>query len=553
MSVQPVLLIGTLCIVREHFLPVIKLREILDRISQRVVHRLIRAHREHYVRTSPRHDRVHQRTGIDHFDVDLDTALRGKGIIHHGLQDRTLVTSGQNPYLDNFLAGAFRVDITYRIVINHKGCPKRFHLMQQLCSHICLLLLRLGIDTADYQIVDVEFGLTQVQCRRSQSRYIVLKCHKLQSDLLRLLAETLQLLRHCLGGGDAVRLLSAVCHHIVHEFEQSLGFEIHRLYDLGIASLDIVVPVLVRVRTRVYQHLSVNLVQSESGILQLLENGSDTAQCRLQSDGMDTLGQIDIVRCTVLIGKFQIIPVVAVGKRDLLELLERDLAVYVYTSAGHNAPRIILAPLHHDVVEPVLRHFELPLDPLSGTSPRLTAHIVQHGVHHTVRLGCRGRPVILGIKRRLGTVSGILSLDHSHIVPGCVRGRIRRTLCRIFLICVKFLYLRDLEPAQNHRLIGSLKSDRIRTLLQIKHVRISDISHVILEIRFLPSGCLDLAGSDLVALIVDRRCARVRPDPGERDVPRIFKRNFPVQVDNTLCRHTSGFRDQILHEKIVET
>ena len=271
--------------------------------------------------------------------------------------------------------------------------------MPQFRGCIRLFLLRLDINAADYQIINVEFGLAQVQRCCSQSSNIVLKCCKLQRNLLRLLTETLKLLCHCLRRCDPVGFLSAVRHHVIHELEKSLGLQIHRLYDLGIASLDIVISVLVGSRARVYQNLPVNLVEPEGRILQFLKDASDAAQSSLQPDSVHALGQIEIVRRALFICQIQVIPVVAVGKGDRLQLLKRNLTVYVNASAGHNATRIILASLYHDIVVSVLRHFKIPLDPLSGASPCLAAHIVQHSFRHAVWLGSRRRPVVFCIER----------------------------------------------------------------------------------------------------------------------------------------------------------
>ena len=49
-------------------------------------------------------NRIQKCVGIDDLHVDLDSRLGSEGIIDHGLKDGTLVTSGNNPYLNGILS-----------------------------------------------------------------------------------------------------------------------------------------------------------------------------------------------------------------------------------------------------------------------------------------------------------------------------------------------------------------------------------------------------------------------------------------------------------------
>ena len=102
---------------REYFFPVIKLSQILRRITECIVDGLVSTDGKNYVRSASCHYGIQHSRGIYYLDIDLDACIGCEGIIDHGLQDGTLITSCQNPYLNDLLIGILIIYIADRIVV----------------------------------------------------------------------------------------------------------------------------------------------------------------------------------------------------------------------------------------------------------------------------------------------------------------------------------------------------------------------------------------------------------------------------------------------------
>ena len=162
MSIQPVLLIRAWCIMGKNFFPVIKLRNILCCPSQCIVNRLVRTDRKNNIRSSSRQYCIQKCCRIHNLHIDLHAAFRSKGIIHHGFQDCSLITSGEDPYLNDLIIPTFIVYITHRIIINKEGCKEGLCLMPELRKYICLILLGCNPRAGNHQIINIELCFAHI-------------------------------------------------------------------------------------------------------------------------------------------------------------------------------------------------------------------------------------------------------------------------------------------------------------------------------------------------------------------------------------------------------
>ena len=160
MPVQRVLGIGAGGVISQYFLIIRELSNVFHRITQSVINRLIRPHRKHYVRSPACHHRCQQGIRPDNFYIDFNACLRSKGIVHHGLQDCTLITSCKNPHLNHI--AAFLIHITHRIIIHDERGRKGTHLMNYLLKEISSIFLRLGLRAADHNIVNIQLRLAHI-------------------------------------------------------------------------------------------------------------------------------------------------------------------------------------------------------------------------------------------------------------------------------------------------------------------------------------------------------------------------------------------------------
>ncbi len=547
---QPVLGVRAGRVGLQHLLIIRKLRQILRRISQRIVHGLVRSHGKHHIGALARHHGVQQGIGADDLHIHLHAGLGSKGVVHHGLQDGSLIPSRHHPYLHHFVLVV--VHVTHRVIIDHIGCRKGLDLMPYLGKYSRLVLFRFGISAGDYQIVYIQLGYAQVQSGSAQSRDIVLEGYKLYGNFVRALRKSFQLLGQRLGGGDMLRLLSRQIHHVVHDLVETLGLQRHGLDDLRVHVLNIVVSIFVRRRARIDQYSPIHLVQPIGGILQTLQNGSQPAKRHLQPQGMVSLRQVEPVRISLLIGKGHAVPVIVILKGDLFHLLERNLTVYVQTSAGDAASGIILAALYGKIIKTVLRNLHIPFNPLPRAAPRISPHIVQKSLGNTVGLGVGRRPIIFRIQRGFRAKHRVLPLHHSHIAAASLRGLGSCTSGQISLVRQLLLHGGHSQPAQHHGLVHSLQRDGIGSFFQIEFIGLHDISHGVPEVARLPAVSLHLLGTDLVAPIVLLDGASVRPQSGECHVGRPLEGQLPVHIKRSLNGHASGLNRPIFQIYIVK-
>ena len=424
--------------------------------------------------------------------------------------------------------------------------------MPELCKSPRFIFRRSGIRSAHDNIINIQIRLAHIQRCRSQRRDVVLKGCELQRDFIGLFIETLQLLGNRLGSGDLVSLLSAVCHHVIHDLIQSLGFQIHRLHDFRIVQINLIVSVLIRICSGIHQYLSVDLVQPVGGILQLLKYRSKAAQCCLHAKRVASLGQINIIRIPFLISKLHIFPVIAVAERYFFQFLEQYFAVYVYRSVRDASSCIILTSLDHNIVITILRHFKIPLNPLSRTSPRFSAYIVQDCSRHAIRLCCRGRPVILCIERGFRPECRCLALYNLTVVSCPLRSVYLRLFCKILVISIYIPYRAHCQFLQEHRFVFAFKRNAVCPLLKIKFVRFRNVPHIIPEVSSLPIIDLHLRRADFIPLIVYSHLSAIRPDSGERDIPCILKRNLSIDIHNAFRGNSSRLRKKIFYIKVIE-
>ena len=253
----------------------------------------------------------------------------------------------------------------------------------------CLYFLRCHTGSGHFNIVYIQFGFGQLQDRSTERCDVILECDELQRDLLRFLYKSLQLLRDRLCRSNTVCLLAAVCHHLVYQFVQALGFDIHRLNDLRIGRIDLVITILIRAGAGIYQDLSVDLVQTERGALQLGKDLALRTKGRFQAQCMFAFGQINIIRNIVGIRQILAFPVVIIVKGDLAKFFERYLPVDQDRSGRNFASRIILTRLDHKIIITVCRHFEFPFNPHTVCTPCITADIIQFRRGNTARAGGR--------------------------------------------------------------------------------------------------------------------------------------------------------------------
>ena len=132
--------------------------------------------------------------------------------------------------------------------------------MPQLAEYISLLLLRLYIGARYYQVVDIQLSITHSESCSTESCDVILEGNELRSDLLRLLAESLELLRYGLRTCYVVGLLAREFNHLIHDLVQTPGLQVHSLHDLGISGIYTVVTILIGIGTRIDQYLPVYLI-----------------------------------------------------------------------------------------------------------------------------------------------------------------------------------------------------------------------------------------------------------------------------------------------------
>ena len=551
--VQPVLLIGALRIVGKHLLPAVKLREILNRVPQRVVDRLIRAGGKHHIRSPPRQNCVQKGRRIDDLHIYLDSGIRRETLIHQRLQDRTLIAAGENPDFDDFVLRFILVDISHRIVIDEEGSDEGTKLVLQVPEEIRLFLLRRDVRAADHQVIHVQLRIAHVQGSGAQGSDIVLEIDKFQRDLVRLLTEALHLLGNGLGSGDIAGLLAAVSHHIVHDLVQALRLQIHGLHDLRIHIFNMVITVDVRVRPGIDQNPAVNLIQAEGRILEILQNLAHAAQSCFQPDRMLPFRQEKAVRRTIFIRQLLAFPVIPEIEGNLPHRIKRNLPVQQHRPARNAASGIILPAFDQEIVITVRRHLEFPFNPLSAASPGLAADIIQHRVGHGIRNSRGGRTVIFRIKGRLRAVRRLLPLDIQKKFRSSRIPRIRRLLRQVLLIALIFGRRRESQLPDHHRLILRAQGDGILPFLKPEKIGFNNISHIVPEQRTLPVEDLHLAGADLIPLIVGADRAAIRPDSGKCDAPGVLKRQLAVHIDRPLRRDAARFGQQIFYIQIIKT
>ena len=125
----------------KHLLPAVKLRKILHSVPQRVVDRLVRAGGKHHIRSPPRQYRIQEGCLVDDLHIHFHFRIGREVIVHHGFQNGTLITSGQDPDLyDVFIVTV--IDVTYRIIIHKEGGDEGFRFVHSSVKGGSLVLLR---------------------------------------------------------------------------------------------------------------------------------------------------------------------------------------------------------------------------------------------------------------------------------------------------------------------------------------------------------------------------------------------------------------------------
>ena len=377
---------------------IFKLSKIFSCSTKRIVHRLVSSDGKNHIRSSSCHNCTQQSISRYNFHIDLNSRIRSKGIVHHGFQNSALVTTAQDPNRNYFFI-ILLIDITNRIIVNVESCRKCFDLMPHFREEVRFVFFRFCICAGNYQIIDIQFRFTHIQNRSTERSNIVFKCCKLFRNLVRLFYKSLQLLRKSLRRRNLIGFLSRISNHFIYNLVEAFGFQIHSFHHFRIYLINIVIAVLIRRCSGIYQKFPVNLIQTINRIFQFFQQNTGTAQCSFQTNGMCSFCKINFIRISICICESQIVPVILIFEGNLFHFFKWDFSIDIYRSGRYTAAGIILSSLNSNIVITVLRNRKLPFDPLACTAPCFSAYIIQNCIRHTVWLSVRRRFVIFRIQR----------------------------------------------------------------------------------------------------------------------------------------------------------
>ena len=266
---------------------------------------------------------------------------------------------------------------------------------------------------------------------------------------------------------------------------------------------------------------------------------------------MLALFQIKAEGRALVIRKSVIAPGGIVIKGNRADFGEGDLPVDQDAAAGDGAALVGLTGLDRNGVVAVLRHFKLPLDPLAGVVPRITADVVEHGVADAVGDGRRGRAVIAGIQGRSGAHLRVFALkDHLNVL-GFLSGGAFGGFLLILRVALLRLHGHEGQAPEQHRLVDGVQRQLVITLFKIELIGIHRIAHLVLAVHLLPVENLFLGRPDVVALVVPADLARVRPKTVKAQGGRAGKRNGTVDQQLTFNIHAAGRRGLIIHQQVI--
>jgi len=167
--------------------------------------------------------------------------------------------------------------------------------MPKTCEDIFNRFCRHDAGAGDDDAVDVQFDFAHGLHRRAQGGDIVLKVDKGARDPVRVFREHLKLGCQGLRGSDLVGLLPGVCDRLIHDPVQPPALQVHRLDDLRIDLVEIVVPETVGIDAGEHQDLPVDLIEPEDAVVKLLEDAAHPAERRLKTQGVPPAGQVELV------------------------------------------------------------------------------------------------------------------------------------------------------------------------------------------------------------------------------------------------------------------
>ena len=264
---------------------------------------------------------------------------------------------------------------------------------------------------------------------------------------------------------------------------------------------------------------------------------------------MCSLFQIKLIRNPFIIWQRQHIPVIVIFKRYNWYFLKRYFSINVKASTWHASTRIILPAFDRNVIISILRHFNVPFNPLSCRIPCVSAAIIQNSFGHTVGYGCRRGSVIFCIKRRLRSKCCSFTLNNLNIIFGLFSCLIM--FLTVLCVIIQLNSRSQLDLPNHHRFIDRFQGQSVLTFFKIKLIRLRLIPHVIPAECRLPLIFLYLRRSDFIALVIYSDISAILPKTSEGNVCCILKRKLSIHIQLSLNCHASGFYRHVLKTHLI--
>ena len=404
-----------------------------------------------------------------------------------------------------------------------------------------------------HEQIHVQFALRHILHGGAQGSDVVPEVRKGFGDPEIVPNENFQLVGQCLGRSSPVALLAGDFHHLIHDLVQPFAFQIHRLNGFRINLVQFVIPEAVRLHAGQHQQFTVDLVQPEDAVLHLFQDRAHLAHGNFHPDGMTAFCQPETERIPLLVAQGTHFPAGIVGEGDCLQVFKRHFIVNIDRPSRQGAALVYLPCLDGNVVIPVFRHLEIPLDPFTGMGPGFPADIIQDRVCQGIRHRLAGTAVISGIQTRSAAKGGGFALYGLAVIFRRFRAGIFRLGGCIFRVGRALHDRRQRYAAEDHRLVHGADRQVVLPFVEIKSVRLCLVAHVVHAVSALLLIAFHLGGTDIVPLVVLADFALVGPQARKAERAGSGEGYFPVDRNFTLNVDSAAFHRQVVQADIVQT
>ena len=416
----------------DHFVEIRELGQVFHRVTHGVVHREPAADAQHDIGAVAGNHRRQYRVHLYELDVHLNACFGGEGVVHHGLQHRTLVAACGDPDLQHIVR--VFVLIAQRVVINEEGTGAAPDLVADALEDILMDIRHLNIFAGNHDQVHIQFALGHVLHSCTKRSNVVFEIDKGFSNAFVVVHELFQLNRQRLGCCRPIALFAGGRHDLVHDFVKPFAFQVHRFNGFRIGLGQVVIAETVRIDAGQHQQFPVDLVQAEDAVLILFEHRAHFAQRHFHPDRMAAFGQPEAEGVPFLVSQRPHLPAGLIAELHSLEILKGHFTVDIDRPGGQGSALVHLPRLDGDVVVTVLRHVKIPLDPFAGMRPGIAADIVQNRIRHGIRFRQGRTAVIPGVQARLAAKMSGFSLNRLAVVLSFVAHggfRLRGSIFRV--------------------------------------------------------------------------------------------------------------------------